>query len=87
MSEDYIEAILVWNPRGPSDPVRRWWVDRGFAVQTMRTGLLISGPAKTFEAALNVDLDDARLPFRLPIPSEIADDVASITIPGRRQYH
>ncbi len=43
MSNDYIEAILIWSEKGPSPDVDIWFTQRGLKVAPMRQGLLISG--------------------------------------------
>lgn len=87
MDPDYIEALLVWNERGGSDSVRRWFVDRGFNVMPMRAGLLISGPRSGFERALSVDLEGVEPPIELPIPREVREHVTSFVIPRPRRIH
>jgi hypothetical protein len=86
VNPDYIESLLVWNERGPSDSVRQWYVDRGFDVTPMRAGLLITGPKARFETALDVDLKDAEPPIQLPIPREVSEHVASFGIPRPRRF-
>jgi hypothetical protein len=87
MDPVYIEALLVWNERGPSEAVRQWFVDRGFNVTPMRAGLLISGPRATFEAALSVNLRDVEPPVELHIPPEVREHVASFGIPRPRRIY
>jgi hypothetical protein len=84
---DYVEALLIWNERGPDEPVRQWFTDRGFRVLPMRGGLLVSGPASLFETVFGVNLANAEPPIQLPIPPEIKHHVASFGIPKPRQYH
>jgi hypothetical protein len=87
MDTDFIESLLVWNERGPSEGVRRWFIDRGFDVTPMRAGLLISGPRAAFETALSVDLEDVDPPVDLPIPREVREHVASFGIPRPRRIY
>jgi hypothetical protein len=87
MDPDYIESLLVWNERGPSELVRRWFVDRGFNVMPMQAGLLIAGPRTRFETVLSVDLEDAEPPIELPIPREVREHVASFGIPRPRRVY
>jgi hypothetical protein len=87
MDPVYIEALLVWNQRGPSEAVRQWFADRGFNVTPMRAGLLISSPRATFEAALSVNLRDVEPPVELPIPPEVRERVASFGIPRPRRIY
>ena len=91
MDTDFIESILVWNERGPSEAVReavrQWFIDRGFNVTPMRAGLLISSPRATFEAALSVNLRDLEPPVELPIPPEVRERVASFGIPRPRRIY
>jgi hypothetical protein len=87
MDTDFIESILVWNERGPSEAVRQWFIDRGFNVTPMRAGLLISGPRATFEASLSVNLRDVEPPVELPIPPEVRERVTSFGIPRPRRIY
>ena len=79
---DHVEAVLVWSDHGPSDAVDRWLADRGFQVQKMRAGLLVSGPKERFESAFGVSL---KAPARLPVPEALAPHVASIGVPAPRR--
>jgi len=87
MSQEYIEAILVWTPSGSSPTVNQWLADRGLQAMPMRRGLLISGDGQRFEAAFQVNLDSQSLPAILPIPAEWRDIVSSITVPKPPEYH
>ena len=87
VSEDFIEAILVWSNRGPSDAVEQWLSQRGLQVKPMRAGLLISGELARFEAVFSTDLKGAERPVSLPVPDALNPYVQSIGIPKlRRPY-
>ena len=80
MSEDHVEAILLWSAEGPSPAVERWFSDRGLAVTPMRAGLLVSGSRKVFERVFGVTLAGRDLPVSLPVPAPLGDAVAAISI-------
>ena len=82
---EYVEAIVAWTG-GRSARARDWLVARGFDVIDMRAGLLITGDADAFERAFGVDPSHA--PSRsLPVPADLAADVASITVRPAAQIH
>jgi hypothetical protein len=88
MSEDHVEAILLWSAKGPSPAAERWLSDRGLMVTPMRAGLLVSGGREAFEVAFGVALAGRDLPVSLPVPVPLGDNVAAISIrrpPGYRQ--
>lgn len=85
--ENFIEAILLWNERGPNEQVNHWLEDHGLSVIPMSGGLLITGTYETFEAAFAVDLANADLPFQLPVPPSWPEHVATIGIPRLRIPH
>jgi hypothetical protein len=88
MSEDFLEAVLTWKESGPNDMVKSWFMDRGFGVTQMQTGLLITGDKPRFEKEFPVDLTQPELPLKLQIPAVLSKDVASITIPAvRKPYY
>jgi hypothetical protein len=80
MSEDHVEAILLWSANGPSPAAERWLTDRGLAVTPMRAGLLILGDREVFEAVFGVPLASRDLPLSLPVPAALGDNVAAISI-------
>jgi hypothetical protein len=82
----YVEAILEWRDGG--DPaVERWLAARGLGFLPMRAGLLVTGSRAVFEAAFGVDLELAEPPVRLPVPDQLSNTVASVTIPPPREIH
>lgn len=87
MTQEYLEAILVWTENGPSPVANQWLVDHGLQATPMRRGLLISGDCQHFEAAFQVDLKSLALPLAVSIPSELHDIVSSITVPKPPEYH
>jgi hypothetical protein len=87
MSEDHVEAILLWSAKGPSPAAERWLSDRGLAVTPMRAGLLVSGSREVFEAVFGVALVGRALPVALPVPVELGDNVAAISIRRPPGYH
>ena len=86
MAQEYFEAILIWTQSGPSPAVAQWMAERGLQTRSMRQGLLISGERATFEFAFQVELDLESLPLSLPVPDELREAVASITIPKPPDY-
>ena len=74
MSEDHVEAILLWSAQGPSPAAERWLSDRGLAVTPMQAGLLVSGRREAFEAAFGLSLAGRDLPVSLPVPVPLGDD-------------
>lgn len=80
MSENHLEAILLWSAKGPSLAVERWLSNRGLAVAPIGAGLLVSGGREVFEAAFGVSLVGLDLPIDLPVPVELHDHVAAISI-------
>ena len=87
MSEEYVEAILLWSDRGPSESVSAWFRERSLAVTPMRAGMLLAGPLEVFEKAFHLALADAARPVSLPVPDELKAHVVSITIPRPRRLH
>lgn len=85
MDEAYVEAILVWAEGGPSPFVTRWLAAHGVGSTSMRAGLLVSGPMAAFERSFGVELRNAEPPVSLPVPRDLTEVVASITIPRPRR--
>lgn len=87
VSEEYLEAVLTARKPGQLDRAEHWLGAHGLRFVPLRTGLLVQGDRQTFDAAFGIDLQRATLPMSLPIPPELQDLVASITIPAPRRYH
>jgi hypothetical protein len=87
MDRNYVEAFLLWNERGSHESVAKWLAEHKLNARPMKTGLLVSGPARHFESAFGVSLENAAAPVQLPVPEEISPYTASIGIPKPRQYH
>jgi hypothetical protein len=81
----HIEAILVWTHESPDAWVERWLAERGLESLPMRAGLLLRGSRAAFEAAFGIDLKRVEPPVRLPVPEELSEAVASVTIPPPRE--
>ena len=86
VENDYIEAVLIWSKKGPSEAAIRWFVDRGYGTMPMIAGLLINGSKACFEAAFDVDLTVSEPPITLPVPDALGEAVSSIIIPKPRKY-
>jgi hypothetical protein len=86
VSQEHVEAILVWSRNGPSPTVNQWLADRGLQTLPMRQGLLVSGTRQQFSTAFQVTVDLEALPISLPIPPALDDFVSSITIPRPPHY-
>ena len=86
MTNDYIEAILIWSEKGPSTAVGDWFTERGLKVTPMRKGLLISGGQSIFEDVFQVEQLRPERPLALPVPTELSDHVSTITIPKPRRF-
>jgi hypothetical protein len=86
MTDDYIEAILIWSEKGPSTAVGAWFTKRGLKVASMRKGLLISGGQSIFEDVFQVEPLRQERPLALPVPAELTDHVSAVTIPKPRRF-
>ncbi len=87
LSDEYVEAVLTIRATDQQERVERWLVAHGLRFMPLRLGLLVQGNRQAFDTAFGVDLQQARLPMSLPVPSELSDAVDSITIPAPRRYH
>lgn len=87
MDQTYVEAILLWGSTGSSPVVFEWFKSRGFQVQPMRAGLLVSGTRRAFETVFAVDLATATPPISLPVPEELQPFAVSIVVPALRRPH
>jgi hypothetical protein len=85
--EPYYEAIVVYAQGGGDPDVERWFAERGFRTQPMRSGLLVSGDVRAFEAAFGVDVALGERPVSFPVPVALAQAVESITIPPPPRLH
>jgi len=81
MNNDYIEAILIWSPRGLKSSVEKWFASRSLQTIPMRSGLLVTGNRIAFEEAFGIRLSDMEPPVNLPVPSDLTEAVSSIVIP------
>jgi len=63
MNEEYVEAILLWGERGPSEAVSAWFRERSFDVRPMRAGLLLAGSHEVFEKTFHLPLAEAVPPI------------------------
>ena len=79
--DDYVEAILVWHDRGPVPEVEQWLRERGLQTLPMAAGLLVTGTLRQFASAFPIDPSRGQPPVDVPVPPELRDGVASITIP------
>jgi hypothetical protein len=86
LSDQYVEAIATLRAPGKPAPAERWLAARDLQTRTMRAALLIQGNLRAFESAFGVDLRQALPPVNLPVPPELRDTVAAITIPAPRRY-
>jgi hypothetical protein len=86
LSPEYVEAVAELRPSASPGAAERWLKGQGFRVSAIRAGLLVQGDQETFERAFGVDLGRATPPVALPIPAELAEVVAAITIPAPRRY-
>ena len=86
MADDYTELFLKWTPNANADVVRRWLEQRGLAATAMKSGLLLSGTKHQLEKAFSVAFQNLEPPANLPVPTELRDHVASITLPRPRSY-
>jgi hypothetical protein len=86
LSAEYVEAVAQLRPSASVDAVERWLRARGLWASTVKAGLLVQGDLGTFERAFGVDLGRATPPVALPVPAELAELVAAITIPAPRRY-
>jgi len=87
VSDEYIEAVLTMRAADQSGRAERWLLAHGLRFMPLRLGLLVQGNREAFDRAFGVDLREARLPTFVPVPAELSDAVASITIPPPRQYY
>src|SRR5262245_65104660 len=85
-NDDYVEAIVVLSSSKGKNRVKKWFEDRSFSCQTMRSGFLISADRKKVEGTFNVRTQDLSEHIELPVPKDLAGDVVSITIPKLAQY-
>ena len=86
MSDKFIEAILLCKESGYVENVNKWLKDHQLCATPMSTGFLISGTTKQFEAVFSINLNNAELPFMIPVPETIKEYVNSICIPKLRQF-
>jgi hypothetical protein len=85
MSDDHIEAILVWSTRGPHDRVEWWLTTQGLSCAPMRAGLLVSGSRHRFEQLFGVGLADRSRPVELSPPPNYRPWIDSFTVPPLRR--
>jgi hypothetical protein len=85
MEGSYVEAMLDIRNGASALPVKSWLDEHRLTWRPMSAGLLMSGRQEDLEAAFGVSLEGAHPPVELPIPQELRDHVASITIPRPRQ--
>jgi hypothetical protein len=81
---NYVEAIVTLAPDANLTEVQAWFEQKGFQSVPMRMGMLISGDEDLFRRVFKATGDDinarAVRDISLPIPSEIASLIGSITI-------
>ena len=80
MSEDHMEAILLWSSAESAAAAEQWLAAQGFETMPMRAGLLVTGERKTFERAFGVRLAGRELPLTLPVPAALQGVVDTISI-------
>ena len=80
MSQDHMEAILLWSSAGPSPAAEQWLAAQGFETMPMRAGLLVVGDRETFERSFGVRLAGRELPVTLPVPAPLQGVVGTISI-------
>jgi hypothetical protein len=87
LADDYIELFVEWAPNAATDRARRWLEQRGFRVNTTKSGVLLLGTKNQIEKAFSVSLENIKLPVNLQVPAELRECIESITIPKPRSYH
>jgi hypothetical protein len=80
MSQDHMEAILLWSSARPSPAAEQWLAAHGLKTMPMRAGLLVVGDRETFERAFGVRLAGRELPLTLPVPAPLQGVVGTISI-------
>jgi hypothetical protein len=85
MSDDFLEAILIWNTNGPSEAVLQWLQKRGLRLTPMKAGLLIAGTKAQFAATFSVGESSLVASSNIPVPEPLRNHVLSIGIPKPRQ--
>ena len=85
MTPDYLEALVTWAGE-PSEAAVQWFEQRGFAVVRLKRGLLLHAQRSLVESVFGVQLRDAPLPVRLPVPQAREQEIASITVVRPREY-
>jgi hypothetical protein len=79
--DDHVEALLVWGERGPVPEVDGWLRERGLQTLPMAAGLLVTGTVRQFASVFGIDPGRGQRAVEVPVPPELRDGVASITIP------
>jgi hypothetical protein len=79
---EHLEVLIELRPDGSRERVTSWLERRGLAAVPMVAGILATGDADAFAAALGADPRDA-----VRVPGELSEHVASITPVPPRQLH
>lgn len=87
MAQEQLELVLKLRAGGNAQLVRRRMEEAGFTVMDMKSGYLLMGTRAQVEKVLSIRLEDFKPPADLPVPPDIADDIAGIALPVPRSYH
>lgn len=81
----FVEGVVSVNESN-RDAARSWFENAGFAVMTMRAGLLISGTAALFEEKFHTSIDNLKDSRLLTIPAPLQGVVENISLPQVPDY-
>jgi hypothetical protein len=79
---EHLEVLIELRPDGSRERVTSWLEQHGLTALPMVAGILATGDADTFAAALGADPRDA-----VRVPEELSEHVASITPLPPRHMH
>jgi hypothetical protein len=79
---EHLEVLIELRPDGSRERVTSWFEGHGLTALPMVAGILATGDAGTFEAALGSDPRE-----QVRVPEELSEHVSSITPVPPRQMH
>jgi hypothetical protein len=86
MEDEFAELFLKWTPQAQRSIAEEWLKGRGFAATQTPSGLFVLATKSQIETTFAVSLEDIRRPAKLPVPKELKDHIASVTLPALRSY-
>ena len=86
MEDEFAELFLKWTPQAQRSIAEEWLKGRGFTATQTPSGLFVLATKSQIETIFAVSLEDIRRPAKLPVPKELKDHIASVTLPVPRSY-